>query len=384
MTTHNWWSPSAAQRNIACHASVQLNQKRTQSSKYADQGSVCHIACDSTDKNGSHGVVFTEDWQEQAVKDALQQREELIARCGFVNYQQNNETKVDLGAYGFADVFGTADIIIYDHDSKTLMVMDYKFGAGVAVSPNENPQLMTYAVGALSTYQHTEKVVLVVIQPRLYNEALTWDTTPGSLVEWRDDTLLPAIKASREPNAEFNPGEAQCRWCEAANKGCPAQLQQLKSLLPEQGETMSETVSNQDLAEFLKKIPAYEQAIKQVKATAHSRMMEGQTVDGFKLVRASKNRIWDDPIKADNLLKRKKFKMDERYSMKLISPSQAEKALAAKGAMTPRLITTLKNYIRKPVGDPVVAPASDKREEFTPINPIDELPPASISVEDLL
>jgi hypothetical protein len=44
-------------------------------------------------------------------------------------------------------------------------------------------------------------------------------------------------------------------------------------------------------------------------------------------------------------------------------------------------LSTLKSYQTTPIGDPVLVPASDKRDEYTPINPIDELP---INVEDLL
>jgi hypothetical protein len=259
--------------------------------------------------------------------------------------------------------------------------MDYKFGAGVAVSPKENPQLMTYAYGALSQFPDTEKVILVVIQPRLYREALTWDIDVNFLSGWANGVLIPAIEASKKPDAIFNPGEDQCRWCAAANKGCPAQLQQLKDLLPDNEEKMSGEITNDKLSEILKRIPSYEQAIKQVKETAHSRAMDGQSIDGFKLVRATKRRTWADVSKADNLLKRKKFKMAERYSMKLLSPKQAEDALAAKGLLSPRLLSTLKSYQTTPIGDPVLVPASDKRDEYTPINPIDELP---INVEDLL
>lgn len=381
MSTHSWWSPSAAGRSIACPASVMLNQKNSKSSKYADQGTVCHIACDASDKNIPNGVVYTEDWQEQAVADALKQRSDFISSAGLVNYKQDNEIVLDLTYIGYPDVFGTADILIYDQATKTVFIMDYKFGVGVAVSPHRNPQLMTYAVAAAGVYPDAEKFCLVVIQPRVYKEALSYDIDKVDLVQWQTDVLIPAIEEAKLPNARFNPGEDQCRWCQAANDGCPAQLQQLKSLLPDGVDKVPEPITNEVLSEILKKIPAYEQAIKQVRATAHSRMMEGQSVEGFKLVRASKNRTWSNIEGADGLLKRKKFKMDERYSMKLISPLQAEKALAAKGVLTPRLLTALKAYITQPIGDPIVVAASDKRDTYVPMDPVKELP---VSIDDIL
>lgn len=73
------------------------------------------------------------------------------------------ERRVDYSAY-VPEGFGTADCIIVYGD--TLHVVDYKHGKGVPVSADHNPQMMLYALGALSAYQmlyniHTIKMSIV-------------------------------------------------------------------------------------------------------------------------------------------------------------------------------------------------------------------------------
>jgi uncharacterized phage protein (TIGR02220 family) len=142
-----------------------------------------------------------------------------------------------------------------------------------------------------------------------------------------------------------------------------------------------EKLTDEELSSHLKKAAAYEQAVKQLKSTALDRMLNGSTIDGFKLVLSTKHKRWIDADKVDSYLQRKGLKQRERFQMKLVSPSQAEKLLSAKGVMKPRVKDTLDKYTVRPTGDPVVAPVSSKKPEYVPSNPIDELP---ISMDDLL
>ena len=77
------------------------------------------------------------------------------------------ETRVD-----FSDVvpdgFGTGDVIIIS--DATLHIIDLKFGKGVTVDANLNPQLMLYALGALNLFGDLYDINLVrmtINQPRL-------------------------------------------------------------------------------------------------------------------------------------------------------------------------------------------------------------------------
>jgi len=91
-------------------------------------------------------------------------------------------------------------------------------------------------------------------------------------------------------------------------------------------------------------------------------MEDGHTIPGYKLVRGRSNRRWIDEESASRALGRKGVKASERYTKKLISPNQAEKALRAKGED----VTFLEKFWDKPDGAVKIAPAADKRQAIPP------------------
>ena len=64
--------------------------------------------------------------------------------------------------------FGTGDLLIVaDH---VLTVIDFKYGKGVAVEAEWNPQMMLYGLGALELFDalyDIETIRMVIYQPRL-------------------------------------------------------------------------------------------------------------------------------------------------------------------------------------------------------------------------
>lgn len=83
--------------------------------------------------------------------------------------------------------FGTCDCIIIGGD--TLRVIDFKYGKGVPVSAEENPQMMLYALGALVKYSllyEIKNVILAIFQPRL-DGASEWGTTADELLAWGEN-----------------------------------------------------------------------------------------------------------------------------------------------------------------------------------------------------
>lgn len=60
------------------------------------------------------------------------------------------EKHLDLSDY-IPGGFGTADFIMLQGED--LYVMDFKYGKGVPVSADENPQMMLYALGAFEAYK---------------------------------------------------------------------------------------------------------------------------------------------------------------------------------------------------------------------------------------
>lgn len=62
------------------------------------------------------------------------------------------------------------DLVIVADD--VLQVIDFKYGKGVTVSAEHNPQMMLYALGALNLYGYLYDIKTVktaIVQPRLDN-----------------------------------------------------------------------------------------------------------------------------------------------------------------------------------------------------------------------
>ena len=100
------------------------------------------------------------------------------------------EQKLDLTEY-IPESFGTADCVIISDG--VMEVIDLKYGKGVPVYADYNPQLMLYGLGALNKYYfmyEIESVKLTVVQPRL-NNISSFLISVEELRKWANDVLKP-------------------------------------------------------------------------------------------------------------------------------------------------------------------------------------------------
>jgi hypothetical protein len=102
------------------------------------------------------------------------------------------EQALDLAAItGEAGAQGTADAVIVA--GSRLHVIDLKYGRGVRVDAERNPQLILYALAALDTLDplgEVTDVMLTIHQPRLEHVS-SWEATADEL-----RALLPRIRAA--------------------------------------------------------------------------------------------------------------------------------------------------------------------------------------------
>lgn len=129
------------------------------------------------------------------------------------------ETRVYL-KFIHPEMFGTFDGAVVDHFG-TLHVFDYKYGAGHAVSPKENLQMIFYGIGLAELYGwNFKRVRLWIIQPRIkgYDGPIFWDIDIMSLKRY-----VPHFRravAVVESNPDFYVEGSWCHWCKAKAK-CP-------------------------------------------------------------------------------------------------------------------------------------------------------------------
>ncbi|MEO0624104.1 MAG: DUF2800 domain-containing protein [Pseudomonadota bacterium] len=360
---HARLSPSGAHRWMRCPGSIAASEgKPDDPGEAALEGTRAHEIAERVLKQGLTSATeafedaFGPDDKEMAI--AVDRYVELVrAEPGDHFYEE----RVSLEGY-VPGGGGTADTIVLSPDGYRLSVMDLKYGYE-RVDAEENPQLMSYGLGALEDFSFLsddiEEVRLTIVQPRL-DHVSTWSIRADDLRQWGQEVLAPAARAVDAPDAPRVPGKEQCKFCPA--KGvCGAFAEFSLEAAREGFEVEDDTRSSRDLtpeeiSEALGKLAAVRKWADAIEEEAKRTLELGQAVPGWKLVRGRGSRKWANESEALALLK-KKLKVDVAAPRKLISPAQTETAFGGK-ANVPDKVTDMIESVK---GKPTLAPESDKR-----------------------
>lgn len=378
-------SPSTAYRWLACPGSPRLCAKvpKRPTSIYAQEGTAAHKFAERCLRQyespfkfkgqkitNDDGSSFTVDQEMAEAVDEYIKFASKIAPLGLVSeghVTRGIETKVQ----ACDEVWGTADLLVYNMKKQTLDVADYKHGRGVVVAADNNPQAMSYGLGALLKLQSKNvpvaKVSMHIIQPRAEGETVkTFSLTPEKLMQWRASVLLPGIRATQDKNAPLRTGD-HCRFCDALPV-CPQQAGEAMALAKVEfaGNSLPVLPDPADLApEQLVRIMELAEVIStwagSVKAYAQERAEMGVPLPGYKLVAKRSVRAWVDEAEAAFSLEL--LLGEDAYNRKLLSPAQAEKALKAAGANPKEVLTAL---TLKPDTGLNLVPESDRRTAVVP------------------
>jgi hypothetical protein len=265
--------------------------------------------------------------------------------------------------------YGTSDCLVFDDMSRTLWVVDLKWGRGVKVDAENNEQLMIYALAAIDSFaliHDVEHVKLVIVQPRI-GHVSEWGCYVGWLEDYRDKVLRTAEQVALG-NFTFEPGEKQCRWCpgkaqcEALAADVHAKVSAEFGNLNEMEENLKTWEPNPNiLGQYLDEIPLIRMWCDAVENLAMDALRAGKQVSGYKLVEGRMgNRQWSDAEEVEKTLKSMRLKVEEMYDLKLISPTTAGK-LAKAETIGPKQWKTLQKLITQKPGAPTMVPSSDPR-----------------------
>jgi len=322
----------------------------------------------------------------------------------FADIRVNYSTYLDV----FEDTaWGTADVIIARGDE--LIVVDFKYGRGVEVDAEGNPQMSLYGLGALQAYQGLcgdfSRVRLAISQPRLKHAPSEWDCSVEELEAWGRSTARSAVltcitaKNTCEPGGSvweetfLRPTEKACKFCKA-KATCPALRAEVAATVspsankasPDEFEVMMVGTPGAAsdatwLAICLSKVDLIEDWCKAVRAETERRLLAGQGVPGWKLVQGKRgNRAWSKPADVEALFKSMRLKESEMYDFKLISPASAEKLAKAK-VIGPRQWPKVQELITQSDGKAHVAPASDSRPALVVTPVVDDF--TDVTAEEL-
>lgn len=265
------------------------------------------------------------------------------------------EKRLDYSRYA-PEGFGTGDCIIIG--GKVLHVIDFKYGKGVPVSAEENPQMMLYALGALEEYSllfEIETVKMVIVQPRL--SSISWyETAVSELTSWGESSK-PAAQKAFEGTGDFVPGE-WCRFCRA-KATCRARCDTYTAL-EDFGKVPPPLISNEEVGEILARAQELAAWVKNLEEYALTECLAGNEIPGWKAVEGRSVRQFVDTDQAFAVMKQAGYDEALLYERKPITLTAVEKLLGKKSFQE-----LLANQINTPPGKPTLAPASDKREAVT-------------------
>lgn len=347
---------SSAKRVMACPGSVALVQKMPAkpSNSPADQGTLLHdIISEILEKDAApasflgrkyEGEVFTQDLLDDKLLPALALLDEVDPDKTML-YEV--ETRV-----GFADllpgVFGSTDLM--GRIGGKAIILDWKFGSGVAVSAEENEQLMFYAAAAMRTpaaqwvFDGATEIELIIVQPP---EIKRWTTTRARIEQFERD-LVKAVTTAGLADAPLKHGD-HCRWC-SAKPVCPIMTGAVDRAI----EIKMDKIDVDKLGAYLHNADLLEAWIKDLRSLAEEMLKKGRPVAGWKMVpkRATRSWVKEEDAKAALL---QHLKESEVIETKLVSPAAAEKLLKAQKLKLPDGLTVAIS------SGNTIAPESDPR-----------------------
>ena len=180
----------AAAEGTAAHALAEYKLRRA----LHQQAERPVSPCDSIEMDE-----HTEDYA-QFVQEMIAEAKRLCA-----DPVVNIEQRLDFSDY-VPGGFGTGDCVIVA--DRRLHIIDFKYGQGVLVEAERNPQLMLYALGALHVYDalyDVDEVSMTIYQPRRANVS-TWTLSVDALRAWAENELRPRAQLAYSGEGEYCPG----------------------------------------------------------------------------------------------------------------------------------------------------------------------------------
>ncbi|NME89581.1 DUF2800 domain-containing protein [Corynebacterium stationis] len=258
--------------------------------------------------------------------------------------------------------FGTGDAIIIADD--TMTIIDLKYGKGVEVSAEANPQMRLYALGALHQFgmiYDILKVKMVIFQPRLRNTSID-EIDAQALIEWGDTVVKPTAQKAMAGEGDLNPG-SWCQFCKHSVK-CPAVAKQYFDVIPMAQQQPAapdpQTLSNEQIANIVKWSGDLKKWLGKVEKFALDQANNGVSYPGLKLVEGRSNRKYIDEEQAAITVE-ELFGKDPWKPREILGVTAMTKLLGKKD-----FEEHLGEYLHKPEGKPTLVPESDKRQALQP------------------
>ena len=368
---HALLSASSSHRWLSCTPSARLEEEfEDRETEAAAEGTAAHALCEHklrkalkmrsrkpVSKYDSDEMDAYTDGYVEFVLEALEEARQLCSDPKVLI-----EQRLDFSCY-VPDGFGTGDCLIVA--DKLLHIIDFKYGLGVLVDAEHNPQMMLYALGALRLFDSLydiEEVAMSIYQPRRDNVS-TCIIPVTELMDWVETTLKPKAELAYKGEGQYTPG-SWCTFCKAAVK-CRARAE-AKLQLAKYEFAMPPLLTDAEIEDILSRLPGLTKWAGEIEAYAQDAAIHhGKVWHGFKLVESRTNRKYTNEeavIRAANAAG-----YHDIFKKSLIPITEMEKLMGKKA-----FAEILGNLVEKPKGKPTLVPVSDRRPAITTMDATQE------------
>lgn len=371
MADHAVLSASGSHRWLNCTPSARLELEfENTGSEAAREGTAAHALCEHKLKRALHmrSRRPVSDYDSDEMEECTDTYVDFVMEQYEAAKQVCEdpviliEQRLDFSCY-VPDGFGTGDCLIISDDR--LHIIDFKYGMGVLVEAEGNPQMKLYALGALAVYDalyDIREVSMTIFQPRRENVS-TWTVSVEDLKAWAENELKPRAKAAYDGEGEYLPGE-WCTFCRAAVR-CRARAEE-KLKLAQTEFRMPPLLTDAEIEEILAVLPDLTKWANEITAYAlDAALNHGKEWNGFKVVEGRSVRKYRDEAAVAKAAKEAGYK--DIYRQSLIPLTEMQKLMGKD-----KFEEILGGLITKAPGRPTLVPKSDRRPAMNVSNAINE------------
>lgn len=377
---HSSLGASSTKRWMNCPGSVNLSKDLPNNeSRFAAEGTFAHNLAEKCLKfpNGPSLKPLADAVLEtgEPIPEEMAEAVSIYVRTIIFDLKEYSNDKGTLGIESKFHLdwidkrcFGTNDCSILI-PFKKLIIYDFKYGAGIPVEVENNPQLLYYALGALRNtetedWHDVEEIELVIIQPRAPHHdgpVRRWTCNIKDL-DYFEHELKQAIKKVDECPEELNAGD-HCTFCNA-KAHCPALHKKAQEIAKSDFTKITDvqTLTGDQLASVINFKSVLNKFIDACEERATEMLKSGQEIKGLKLVRSRTQRKWADAEDAEAALAHYGTAI---FETKFKSPAAMEKIVEDKKELEPFIIKELGELVAAPITDKRKAEKLDAKADFT-------------------
>ena len=367
MGNHALLSASSSHRWLNCPPSARLCEGYDdKGSNFAAEGSDAHSLCEYKLRKalGMEAKDPTEDltWYDAEMEESASGYAAFVMELVVEAKKTCSdpvvliEQRLDYSKY-VQSGFGTGDCVLIADG--TLHIVDFKYGRGVLVEAEDNPQMKLYALGALEIFDclyDIDTVSMTIYQPRRANVS-TFTLTRQELLDWAETVLVPTAELAYAGDGEYHCGE-WCQFCKA--KADCRERARANMELARYEFRQPPLLTDEEVEEILGKLDSLMDWASDIKDYALQAAISGKHWSGYKLVEGRANRRYTDENAVIAAVKAAGY--DPYDEPKLLGVTAMTTLLGRK-----QFNDILGGLITKPQGKPTLVPESDKRPAMTTI-----------------